>query len=72
MEQIPLKPCPFCGGRANFEPRRGDEQAMWIVRCDRRFLPNGANALCMVNMRTHKHETQVAAATAWNTRSPVD
>ena len=51
-----MKPCPFCGGRAVFEPRSDCS----IIRCVNR------NAGCPVNMRAH---TFTEAQMAWNTRA---
>ena len=54
-----MKPCPFCGGHAVFEPRSDCS----IIHCVNR--KNG----CPVNMRTHKAANFTEAQTAWNTRT---
>lgn len=54
-----LKPCPFCGSHAVFEPRLEYS----IIRCVNRF--NGRP----VNMRTSKHPSFKEAQAAWNTRA---
>lgn len=57
-----MKPCPFCGSIAVFEPRVDCS----IIRCSRR------NDGCPVNMRTHKKcRTFAEAKEAWNTRAVV-
>lgn len=55
-----MKPCPFCGGSAVFEPRMDCA----IIRCINR------NNGCPVNMRTHKSiKTFRDAQSAWNMRA---
>jgi len=55
-----LKPCPFCGGHAVFEPRLECS----VIRCSNRLSG------CPVNMRTGKnHKTFDEARSAWNTRT---
>jgi len=66
--QTDLLPCAHCGGKASYEERAQG----WIVRCDRRFLPNDANELCPVNARTRDGLTKNEATTAWNTRANAE
>jgi hypothetical protein len=62
MDDNAMKPCPFCGSFAVFEPRLDYS----IIRCSRR------NDGCPVNMRTHKgFATFQEAKAAWNTRATI-
>ena len=53
-----LRPCPFCGARADTIYREG----WYSIQCSRWHYG------CPVNMRTHYHDTPEQAAVAWNTR----
>jgi len=58
-----MKPCPFCGSFAIFEPRADCA----IIRCSRR------NNGCPVNMRTPDgFATFREAQAAWNTRARIN
>lgn len=56
-----LKPCPFCGGKAQITKHN---YKTWRLRaeCENR------NTTCPVNMRTHHHDEEEDVIEAWNTR----
>lgn len=61
VEVIQLKPCPFCGGRADIVDNRKwhDDDECWMAACP--FC--GGNVCC---------DTEAEAITAWNTRSVLE
>ena len=62
MGENHMKPCPFCGAYAVFEPRMDCA----IIRCSKR------SAGCPVNMRTSTNfKTFSEAQAAWNTRAKI-
>lgn len=63
MDEIELKPCPFCGGEARMRHwRRLGEH--YEVRC--------ATMACGNLVRTWDYSTPEAAAEAWNRREGGD
>ena len=57
MSDLELKPCPFCGGKAEIWNARGERTA-WI----------GCMARCSV-LVSKEHKTDADAVAAWNTRA---
>ena len=57
MSLPPLKPCPFCGGKARllFKPIMDSE--LWVCECDDCFA------------KTYHEDTQREAVEAWNRRA---
>ena len=55
-----LKPCPFCGGKADIEHKRN--LLTWIVQCSN----NSCQASYMIGA---DFETEEAAIEAWNRRA---
>lgn len=53
MPEIKLKPCPFCGGRAEMSPTYPSIHALVCIRCD---------------AKTADYLSIPAAVKAWNTR----
>lgn len=60
-----LKPCPFCGGKAEVSRKHPSIDDMYRVSCENRFI--GWN--CPVNMRTHNCDSEYTAIDLWNTRT---
>ena len=60
MNEIKLKPCPFCGSRAKIHKR---SDGYYYVDCS---LDNG---FCHVIPRTWIYDTPEEAAEAWNRRA---
>ena len=63
MRSPQLKPCPFCGGRANlFHVPLSSGSVVHEVDCE--------NDDCRVSVCTQAYDTPEEAAAAWNRRAP--
>ncbi len=62
MESITLKPCPFCGGPAEFAYDGYWGQEMFKVKC-------GNEDKCVILPETGAFFIKQAAAVVWNRRS---
>lgn len=72
--KIKLKPCPFCGGEAEFYRTpikiNGGYCDSVVVRCKD---CEARTARILYNARKHQNDSEYdEAAAAWNTRKPVD
>lgn len=63
MNEIKLKPCPFCGGKARLlsEMRFGKQKKVWFVAC--------GGLGCGVMPETIDADTPQEAAEIWNRRA---
>lgn len=62
MSEIKLKPCPFCGGDAEFANGGYWGQELFNVRCSNRNR-------CAMLPETGRYFIKEQAAAVWNTRS---
>ena len=60
-EEIKLKPCPFCGGKAELASDVFDGRRVWFVRC----LWSGGG----VSVESFDRDTPQEAAKLWNRRA---
>lgn len=60
-EDIKLKPCPFCGGKAELVADVFDQKRIWYVRC--------CGTGCAVFSETADRPTPQEAAKLWNRRA---
>lgn len=58
MNEIKLKPCPFCGGKAHIQKLIA--QQPYFVECDNEF--------CIAGNSNASFKTEEEAAKAWNRR----
>lgn len=63
-DEIELKPCPFCGGKAKLESNDYGGKPLWTVRC--RWAGGG------VYVATIDADTPQKAAELWNRRAGED
>jgi len=62
-ELPPLKPCPFCGGKASYEEFEGT----WSVGCED-VDSNGIEVVCIGFQSLTTFARKIDAAAAWNRR----
>ena len=63
IEEIKLKPCPFCGREAefvSFKPNNNSSRRIWYVQCPWTD--------CEVSIETFDTDTPQEAAELWNRR----
>lgn len=63
MEPINLKPCPFCGGKAEFVSSSPCGIGPFSVCCAR-------GNPCWIHPSTDYYDTKIVAAAIWNRRLP--
>lgn len=63
MNAVNLKPCPFCGGKADFDERQCNDEFAYCVEC---VTPD-----CDCFVRTVWCATKEEAAEMWNRRTGV-
>lgn len=62
MKTVKLKPCPFCGGRAEIVSRRSlTDRISFIIKC--------TNPKCVTKPCTFWEHSPMAVAEAWNRRA---
>ena len=61
MDEIKLKPCPFCGGKAKVVSDTYWGTERFRVRCS-------TDGFCAVNPVTCYFDSEMAAVIAWNKR----
>ena len=68
QDEVKLRPCPFCGGKADWNEQEG-EKAWFYVECLNVFEDK-----CSVMRigQTARHPTKTAAIQAWNRRADLE
>ena len=74
MSEIKLKPCPFCGGEAEFVRKPVKANGGWCdavyVRCT---ACDARSNRVLYSANIHRNDSEYTEATeAWNTRKPME
>lgn len=69
-----LKPCPFCGGEAEYEEIQfqDSDDIAWSVGCKLKVSEHEEDDSCCGYMSHHKFARKCEAAAAWNKRYPLE
>ena len=66
MPEIKLKPCPFCGGKAQI---RVIKRIVNNTACELEYRAECTNPMCGIEPRTYGYRSRLFASVNWNRRA---